>query len=552
MFGMLMLFGILMFATSFVAAERYVNYTFYEGTILEDGTFIQSDVPVTDVNASGYVCNDAACSQLGSQIPGLTGNSGTENWMVLAFPDALNPQYGYGIYFYKDGYIDWEQHPYSAGSGGSPSNPLGPYNVSLSKKQGCSADILGVSVLNEIAPNVPLIINVTAELNASVLSAFQSAGPLEAVPSGLEQFYSVQTQITATIYDPDGVVVYQNNSNVNIMAGDIAFVQFEYTPTVEGNYRVVISTDIPDEEEKCLSSQPMQNEAYVAVLEEEPQNMCYTLLNLLSLSSQNPAAGQPVNIIVQKISNSADSLGALTVLPTALEIWIVNQGTGEYVFYNSSIAPANANINDFESFSWEYTPDEGGFYNIVVTGIASDCLLPTNTAEAVTLQAYVTGPHENIAPIITSTPKTIAFAGEKYNYDVRAYDPDNYPLSLTYSLTDSPSGMTINSATGLIEWKPSMSKVGEKYRVTVQVSDGLNSTLQSYDLEVASKGLVLKEEAPVEETQEQAQEKLSVAYAPAKTALIGMPVLTMILLNVVGFVFLILILKFIFASVKIK
>ena len=61
-------------------------------------------------------------------------------------------------------------------------------------------------------------------------------------------------------------------------------------------------------------------------------------------------------------------------------------------------------------------------------------------------------PPVNRAPQITSTPVTTATAGQLYSYDVEATDPDGD--TLTYALTQSPEGMTIDNNTGLIQWTP--------------------------------------------------------------------------------------------------
>ena len=72
------------------------------------------------------------------------------------------------------------------------------------------------------------------------------------------------------------------------------------------------------------------------------------------------------------------------------------------------------------------------------------------------------------APTITSTPSTTATPGIAYGYDVQATDPDVND-TLTYSLITSPTGMTINSNTGLISWTPN--SLGD-FDVVVRVSDG--------------------------------------------------------------------------------
>ena len=87
----------------------------------------------------------------------------------------------------------------------------------------------------------------------------------------------------------------------------------------------------------------------------------------------------------------------------------------------------------------------------------------------------------NSSPVIESDPVTTAKEGAVYTYDVEATDPNED--TLTYSLTISPTGMTINSTTGVITWTPTEGQVGEN-EVVVEVSDGSKSTTQSFTVTV--------------------------------------------------------------------
>jgi hypothetical protein len=75
----------------------------------------------------------------------------------------------------------------------------------------------------------------------------------------------------------------------------------------------------------------------------------------------------------------------------------------------------------------------------------------------------------NDAPSLTSTPVTTATVDALYTYDVDATDPDAGD-TLTYSLTIKPAGMTIDAATGLIEWTPASAQAGAN-DVAVKVID---------------------------------------------------------------------------------
>src|SRR5665648_1228106 len=61
-------------------------------------------------------------------------------------------------------------------------------------------------------------------------------------------------------------------------------------------------------------------------------------------------------------------------------------------------------------------------------------------------------PFFNRAPIIISEPIITATEDQLYSYQVEAKDPDGD--SITYLLTLSPGGMSIDSENGLITWTP--------------------------------------------------------------------------------------------------
>ena len=74
----------------------------------------------------------------------------------------------------------------------------------------------------------------------------------------------------------------------------------------------------------------------------------------------------------------------------------------------------------------------------------------------------------NNAPVIVSAAPTAAVAQMLYTYDVDAVDGDGDVLS--YSLDLAPAGMTLDAASGLIEWTPVLAQVGTQ-NVAVRVSD---------------------------------------------------------------------------------
>jgi hypothetical protein len=138
-----------------------------------------------------------------------------------------------------------------------------------------------------------------------------------------------------------------------------------------------------------------------------------------------------------------------------LTVTAVSQGTNGSVTINPdstmSYSP-HANFHGSDVFTYTISDDKG----------------LTDTANVnVTVKAV------NDAPRFTSTPLTKATVDALYTYDVNAADPDAGD-TLTYSLTIKPAGMTIDAATGLIQWTPASTQVRDN-DVAVKVADS-NST----------------------------------------------------------------------------
>jgi hypothetical protein len=84
---------------------------------------------------------------------------------------------------------------------------------------------------------------------------------------------------------------------------------------------------------------------------------------------------------------------------------------------------------------------------------------------------------DNHAPVINSNPVTSSLVGVLYTYDVEATDAD--VDTLTYSLTSSPAGMTIDTSTGVVNWTPTTTG---GFNVDLEVSDGELTDIQSFTI----------------------------------------------------------------------
>ncbi len=142
--------------------------------------------------------------------------------------------------------------------------------------------------------------------------------------------------------------------------------------------------------------------------------------------------------------------------------------------------PSNGNLVLSSNGSFSYSPDnnfhgEDAFSYTITDG----------NGETASATVVITINPVNDAPTISSNAVTVAQQGVQYSYEVQASDEDNGDV-LTYALTTAPNGMTINSATGLIQWLPTNTDVGNN-SITVQVTDSSNApATQSYTLVVSN------------------------------------------------------------------
>jgi RHS repeat-associated protein len=135
----------------------------------------------------------------------------------------------------------------------------------------------------------------------------------------------------------------------------------------------------------------------------------------------------------------------------------------------------------------EWTPTQVGSYDIDVS--------VTDNQGATTTQTYrleVGSTAINHAPNITSTPGFVANVGSAYQYQIEANDPDGQ--TLRYQLLESPQGMTIDAASGLLSWT---TPVNGNYQVVLAVfdSEGLGVT-QGYTLTAKTNSLPVIRSTP--------------------------------------------------------
>jgi len=155
----------------------------------------------------------------------------------------------------------------------------------------------------------------------------------------------------------------------------------------------------------------------------------------------------------------------------------------DVLIYSLVTAPSWLSINSATGLISGTAPLVSSDTNFNVEVEVSDGNGGTDTQSYTLTVKNVIIPPVNHAPIITSSPTTNVNEGISYSYNVDATDGDGDIL--IYSLTENPSWLTINSATGLISGTAPLVSSSTDYNVEVEVSDGNGGTdTQSYTLTV--------------------------------------------------------------------
>jgi hypothetical protein len=148
---------------------------------------------------------------------------------------------------------------------------------------------------------------------------------------------------------------------------------------------------------------------------------------------------------------------------------------GDALTYSLVNAPTGMTLEN-GLISWQSTAAQAGQQTVTIQ--ASDGTLTTEQ----TYQITVSHQASNRAPIITSAPNLTTNIEQIYTYNLTGQDPDGDLVF--WSLDQAPSGMVLDTQTGVLRWQPQSNQLGEQ-EVIVRLLDSYGDySTQTFTLAV--------------------------------------------------------------------
>lgn len=231
-------FLILLAVLSFVSSAVDVRFDVYEAKII-DGERINSNERVSNFYVKGYTCQNVACTIVGEEVDPFSKHSFSDS-ISLTFPTTLLSPNGYLLYFYKEGYIGYEEYGIKISGTGSGAYPNRLY---LSKKDSGKAEIQNLNgVQTEIknGTKVSLSYDVFADgITQDVLLDERHAKNYE-----LEE--STRINSWFILLDESGNKIITEKESDDLEYSGNFSKTFEYTFNSVGIYNVTIISEIAD------------------------------------------------------------------------------------------------------------------------------------------------------------------------------------------------------------------------------------------------------------------------------------------------------------------
>jgi len=345
-----------------VSADANITYNVYNATIDDSGNLITTSNSISGFYVEGYVCTSANCATTNS-VPFLTSTYSSGSSVIVGYPPVIMDANGYVLYFYKDGYIGYEQFANWYGNGVDNGS-----NIYLSKLETGHAPLDSLNVVNQVETNMLIEVGVNVSIDANTYSAIE-----DNTVSDITLNESVLTLVTLNIINSTGAVVNTSNQTLNINYSESVPVNFifdGFATGEDGDYTFEVTTDVIDD--KIITSVQQLTSSEVTVIPAGLTNYTYTLIQDLEMNSTYPVIGETIGFTFDYLSNYVNETGGLENATTTAYINLYRNGTSLYSTDTISLPLAiNSNSSTFESRPFTILGsyfNETGSYVIEVIG----------------------------------------------------------------------------------------------------------------------------------------------------------------------------------------
>jgi RHS repeat-associated protein len=304
--------------------------------------------------------------------------------------------------------------------------------------------------------NIPPVI----DLSASYLQVDRSSLPAKAVLTarlGNSGLVAVPTNVPIAFYDGDpkagGALIGVANSTEALDPGMYQDLSVTWQSPTVTNHNIFVVGDDPG------------NGVYVYTEITYSNNLFSVAENLAAILPPIADAGQSGSVY---LGDTVQLNGSASQDPQSRPL------TYAWSFFSIPFG-SRAQLTGTNTVSPSFKTDLAGQYAVQLV-VNNGLLNSTNSALAsiIALDTNVYSP-----PKITSIPSFQAIVGVPYTYQVVAKDPQNGPL--TYRLPQGPTGMTISTNAGFVQWTPTNSG---SFLVQVAADGRGGSFYQGYTLTV--------------------------------------------------------------------
>ena len=219
------------FASATVTENNYIRY----GIIENDGSMTMTSNPIDNSNFLSFVCSSPSCSSVAGALFTNPTNIPSSS-IPITYPSILINPNGYGLYFYKSGYIPFEAWQDYADPVLAPD-----YIDYLARKRTCEIPMSNLQVSYNYSNGV-------LTTNVDVGSPLNHSGSLNYVPVAILSEYSTDVKVNLTVTGSSG---YSEVQNANINFSDKKAFVFN-NAIGSGIYNVAINAYTNDG--KCLNN----------------------------------------------------------------------------------------------------------------------------------------------------------------------------------------------------------------------------------------------------------------------------------------------------------